>query len=157
MRISTNISNEFKEISVIINAPEMTERVQDLIKHISSINTNISQIIASKNNNIYFIDLNNIICFFSKDSNNYLRTKDDTYIIKSALYQLEEQLCTSNFIRISNSCIINLKQVDFFDVSIIGNIFVKLKDGTKEKVSKRNLSKITKLIKERKINNEKIY
>lgn len=157
MKISTNISNEFKEISVIINAPEMTEMVQDIIKHISSINTNISQIIASKNNNIYFIDLNNIICFFSKDSNNYLKTKDDTYIIKSALYQLEEQLSTSNFIRISNSCIINLKQVDFFDVSIIGNIFVKLKDGTKEKVSKRNLSKITKLIKERRINNEKIY
>lgn len=157
MKINTNISNEFKELSVIINAPEMTEEIQNIIKYIFSINTNINQIFANKNNNIYIIDLDDVICFFSNNNNNYLRTKDDIYIIKNTLYQLDEELSNNNFIRISNSCIINIKQVEFFDTSVIGNIFVKLKDGTKESVSKRNLSKINKLIKQRRINDEKIY
>ncbi len=148
-KIISNISNEFKETSIIINAPELSDEIQNIINYVSNINTVPHQIMASKNNEIYFIDLNKIICFFSKDKYNYLRTQDGTYKVKYKLYELEELLKQKDFIRISNSCIINIQQVKCFDTSMLGTILVKLKDNTQETVSKRNVSYIMKLLKER--------
>lgn len=147
IKITTNISNEFKETSIIINAPELSDEIQNVINYISNINTAPHQIMASKNNEIYFIDLDKVICFFSKAKYNYVRTQDGIYKVKYKLYELEELLKQRDFIRISNSCIINIQQVECFDTSILGTILVKLKDHTQETVSKRNVSHIMKLLK----------
>lgn len=124
INLNTNISDEFNEISIIINAPVLTEEIQNIIKSISNMNLLSQQIMASEDNRIYFIDLESIICFFSKDRYNYTRTKDGIYKVKYKLYELEEMLKNKDFIRISNSCIINIKQVECFDTSIIGTILV---------------------------------
>ncbi len=108
-----------------------------------------SQIVANKDNEIYFVDLEKVICFFSEDKYNYIRTKDDVYRLKYKLYEIEEIFGGSDFIRISKSCIININQVKCFDTSILGTIIVKLKDDTQEKVSKRNVPQIMKMLKER--------
>lgn len=63
IKINTNLSDEFKEISITINAPKITNEIQNLIDYISQINTMPNQIIASKNNEIYFIAIEKIICF----------------------------------------------------------------------------------------------
>ena len=65
------------------------------------------------------------------------------------LYELEEVLDKNDFIKISNSCIVNINQVECFDISILGTIVVKLKDDTKENVSKRNIKKVKQMLKER--------
>ena len=67
------------------------------------------------------------------------------------LYELEEALDKNDFIKISNSCIVNINQVECFDISILGTIVVKLKDDTKENVSKRNIKKVKQMLKERRI------
>lgn len=67
------------------------------------------------------------------------------------LYELEEVLDKNDFIKISNSCIVNINQVECFDISILGTIVVKLKDDTKENVSKRNIKKVKQMLKERRI------
>lgn len=150
MEIKTDIdASKYKEISVTINAPELTEEIQELVKYITNINTRPSQIVANENNKIYFIDLEKVICFFSKDKYNYVRTKEGTYKIKQKLYELENIFKQKDFIRISNSCIINVNQVECFDTSILGTILVKLKDKTQETVSKRKVSQIMKFLNER--------
>lgn len=149
IKINTNISSEYKETSIIINAPEMTGDVQNLIKYISNIDIIPNQIVANDDNKIYFIDLENIICFFSKNKYNYVRTKEGAYKVRNKLYELEDMLKNKNFIRISNSCIINMNQVKYFDTSILGTISVHLKDSTHEVVSKRYVTEITKILKQR--------
>lgn len=149
IKIKTNISNEFKETSITINTPELSDKIQKIIKYIEDINLIPKQIIANKNNQIYFINLDEIICFFSKNKCIYARTQNDIYKLKYKLYELDNMFNQKNFIRISNSCIVNINQVEYFDISILGTIIVKLKDGTKENVSKRNISTIMKLLKER--------
>ncbi len=149
IKINTNISSEFEETLVTINAPELSEEVQKLIQYISNINVVPNQIVGNKNNEIYFIDLEKVICFFSKEKYNYVKTKKDTYKVKHKLYELENSLRQKGFIRISNSCIINVKQVKCFDTSILGTVLVKLKDGSQETVSKRNVAQIMKLLKEK--------
>lgn len=149
IKISTHISSEFKEPEIIINAAELTEEIQELITYISNINSTPSQIIGDKNNKMYFINIEHIVCIFSKEKYNYVRTKEGIYRIKYKLYELEEILNKKDFIRISNSCIININQVENFDISILGTILVNLKDKSQETVSKRNIVQIRKLLKER--------
>lgn len=103
IKIKTNIASEIEETSITINAPELSEEIQNLIKYISNINITPNQIIASKNNKIYFIESENIICFFSKDKYNYVRIKEGTYKIKYKLYELEEIFKQKDFIRYINS------------------------------------------------------
>ncbi len=149
IKINTNISSEFKETSITINAPELTKEIQNLLQYASHINEIPNQIMASENNKIYFIDLERVICFFSKDKYNYVRVKEGTYKIKQKLYELEDSLREKDFIRISNSCLIHINQVECFDTSVLGTILVRLKDGTQETVSKRRVTQIMKLLRER--------
>ncbi len=149
INVKTNISNKFKEIMIAIEAPKLTKEVQNIIDYASDLNPLPNQIIANKNNEIYFIELKDIICFFSKDKYIYIRTKNDEYRVKYKLYEIEEKLDKRIFIRISKSCIINMEQVECFDTSILGTIKVKLKDNTKEIVSKRNVSNVMKILYER--------
>lgn len=149
INVKTNISNKFKEIMIAIEAPKLTKEVQNIIDYASDLSPLPNQIVANKNNEIYFIELKDIICFFSKDKYIYIRTKNDEYRVKYKLYEIEEKLDKRSFIRISKSCIINMEQAECFDTSILGTIKVKLKDNTKEIVSKRNVSNVMKILNER--------
>ena len=142
---------DLKNICITIDVVQLTEEVQKIIDYISNISKKQSQIIADKDNKIYILELKDVICFFSKDKYNYVRTVNGIYRIKMKLYELEEVLDKNDFIKISNSCIVNINQVECFDISILGTIVVKLKDDTKENVSKRNIKKVKQMLKERRI------
>ncbi len=150
INVRTNISNEYKDIEVCINAPERNELVERLEKELSYVNNEtLSQVIGIQNNDLYIIKTSNIIEFFSEEKNNYCRTKDGTFRIKEKMYYLEEALPSKEFIRISNSAIININHVKCFNTSIIGRIQVKFKDGTTEDVSKRRTPEIMSFLKGR--------
>lgn len=150
IKVRTNISKEFKDIEVCINAPEKNEEVQRLENELlANASKSIQQIIAMQNNDIFIINVVDVIVFFSEEKNNFCRTKDGIYRIKEKLYYLEEVLSPKDFIRISNSAIINVNHVKCFNTSIIGKIIVKFKDGNEESVSKRRTSEIMKFLKDR--------
>lgn len=150
IKVRTNISNEFQNIEVYINAPERNEEVQMLENELlSKSSKSIQQIIAMQNNDIFIINMSDVILFFSEEKNNFCKTKDGIYKIKEKLYYLEEMLSAKDFIRISNSAIININHVKCFNTSIIGKIIVKFKDGTEESVSKRKTAEIMKFLRDR--------
>ena len=150
IKVRTNISNEYQDIEVCINAPAINQDVQMLENELLSITSkSVKQIIAMQDNDIFIINVSDIILFFSEEKNNFCKTKDGIYRIKEKLYYLEEMLSPKDFIRISNSTIININHVKCFNTSIIGKIIVKFKDGSEESVSKRKTSEIMKFLKDR--------
>ena len=73
-------------------------------------------------------------------------TSKGEYTLRLRLYEVEERLSAYQFVRISNSEIINLKKADHFDLSFTGTICVKLSNGTTTYVSRRYVSKIKKIL-----------
>ena len=65
--------------------------------------------------------------------------------MRARLYELEETL-KKQFVRISNSEIVNLQKVKSFDLSFTGTICVSLSDGTVTYVSRRYVSKIRQVL-----------
>ncbi len=87
--------------------------------------------------------------FYSDKKFNYCKTKNEYYKIRSKLYELEK--ANKNFIRISKSCIVNMKHIEKFDISETGKIVVKLDDCTEQVVSRRKTGNIMKYLDDRRI------
>lgn len=73
-------------------------------------------------------------------------TDKGEYVLRLRLYELEKRLSSCQFVRISNSEIINLKKVSHFDLSFTGTICVKLSNNTTTYVSRRYVSKVKKIL-----------
>ena len=147
IKVRTEISNKFEDVEVIINTNLLTPEIQKIIEVIQNIDTSLNKIIASNDNDIFILNTKDIICFYSEEKKNYCRTNKGIFKVKETLYELEEKLLSNDFIRISNSCIININHVECFNTGIIGTIIVKFKDGNIEYVSRRRVSKVMKQLK----------
>ena len=150
IKVRTNISNEFEDIEIVINSPQRNDLVQRIENSlIYETSKNIEKIIGMKENDIFILDVSDIILFYSEEKNNYCKTRNGIYKIKEKLYYLEEVLPKKEFIRISNSAIVNINKVKCFNTSIIGKMIVKFDDGSEETVSRRRTSEIMKFLNER--------
>jgi len=150
IKVNTNISKEYDEITININAPEFSDELQKVLNNLITISSEKEEIVATQNNEIVLLKSKDVLYFYSDEKNNYAKTKDDIYRIKEKLYELEEQLPKNKFIRISNSCIINVEKTKSFDAGIIGSLVAKMEDSTKQEVSKRRIKDVMKFLNERK-------
>lgn len=150
VKVSTNISDKYEDIEIIINAPEKNSKLVDIENEILKISSDkIEKVIGIQKNDIFIINVSDVIIFFSEEKNNYCKTQKGVFMIKEKLYYLEENLPQRKFIRVSNSCIVNIDRVKCFNTNIIGSILIKLEDGTEEYVSKRRISDVMKFLKNR--------
>lgn len=152
IKVNTNISKEFNDITikVEVNAPELTDDIQKILNNLSRITKWKEEIIATKDNEIFLIKSSEIFYIYSDEKNNFIKTSNGIYKIKDRLYELEDNLDENKFIRISNSCIINIDKTKCFDVGQIGSLFANMEDNTKQEVSKRRIKNVMKFLNERK-------
>lgn len=152
IQVNTNISKEYNDITikVQVSAPELTDEVQKILDNLSKISKKKKEIVATKNNQIFLLKSKDVLYFYSDEKNNFVKTREGVYKIKERLYELEENLDDKNFIRISNSCIINIDRTKCFDVSQIGSLIAKMEDDTKQEVSKRKIKNVMNFLNERK-------
>ncbi len=151
INIETNFLNniELDKIEIKITADKPSKELSSIINTIQNISEKINLITAKRENNVYVLNVNDIEKFYSKEKNTYCFYNNQEYKIKKRLYELENLLDSNLFLRISNSCIINIEKIDCFDMGIVGNTVVKFKDGTFENVSKRKLSTVIQYLNER--------
>lgn len=75
----------------------------------------------------------------------YAVTSDGRYRVRRRLYQLEEAL-PSHFIRINQSCLVNVHHIRRFDTSLSCTLRVVMDTGFSDYVSRRNLKKVKEVI-----------
>lgn len=118
----------------------------DLIISIENLlNEYKESIIAYLNNEIIPLEINSIHCFFIKDNKVYAKDETNTYNIRNRIYQLEEIL-NDNFIKINQSCIINIKHIKKFIVSFDGALKVILKNNYEDYISRRETKNVKRRI-----------
>lgn len=88
-----------------------------------------------------------ILRVYSMDKKVFIETEKDTLLLKMRLYEFEE-LCEksgwTDFIRISNTDIVNFTHVLNLDLSLAGIIKINLSNKTQTIVSRRYMNKIRK-------------
>jgi len=144
MQFEVKIDSSCIEPKVIILTASMTEDVNIILNKLSD---QAPQIISgSRDNKIEVIEQADLIRIYASSGKVFAVTHKGEYALRLRLYEIEERLPPHQFVRISNSEIINLKNVNNFDLSFTGTICVKLTNGTITYVSRRYVSKLKKIL-----------
>jgi DNA-binding LytR/AlgR family response regulator len=133
----TIIIDENKTEEVII----YTHKNSDLVKEIEQLVLENENLYGYRENEIISLNFKEIYSFIVEDNKVYAITQNDKLLIKSRLYKIEESLDNS-FIKINQSCIINIRKIQKFNSSVLGSLQVVLKNGFKDYVSRRNIKKV---------------
>ncbi len=144
MQVEIKIDSSYEEPKVIVLTASMTDEISAVVKKLSE---DVPQVISGvRNEKVEVIEPQTIIRIYAASGKVFAVTEKGEYTLRLRLYELEERLYGSRFVRISNSEIINLQKVNCFDLSFTGTICVKLSDGATTYVSRRYVSKIKKIL-----------
>lgn len=144
MQIEVKIDGAYTEPKAVIWTASMTEEVHDLLNKLTDHAPPILS--GSKDGKIEVIDQEDLIRIYANAGRVLAVTSKGEYTLRLRLYEIEERLPPHRFVRISNSEIIHLKNVNSFDLSFTGTICVKLSNGTTTYVSRRYVSKIKQIL-----------
>lgn len=144
MQVEIKIDSSYIDPKVIILTASMTEDVSSIVKRLSE---DASQIISGyKDGKIEVLEQTDLIQIYASSGKVFAVTQKGEYVLRLRLYEIENRLPSDQFIRISNSEIVNLKEVDNFDLSFTGTICVKLSNGMTTYVSRRYVPKLKKIL-----------
>jgi len=144
VQVEIKIDVNCKETKVIIVTDKMTDEIKKLSEKILE---SVPFVLTGfKDDLVFILDYGKIIRFYTANQKVYAVTENGEYTIRLRLYELEERLNPSVFVRISNTEIINLRIVQGFDLSFSGTICVKFKDGSMSYVSRRYVAKIKQVL-----------
>ena len=76
----------------------------------------------------------------------FIKTSDNEYTSKQRLYELESILPNKDFVRISNSEIVNFDEVKNFNTKFFNTICINFYSGHQTFVSKRYVKKIKEFL-----------
>ena len=83
-----------------------------------------------------------VLRFYAEDKGVFCQTGKGVFTVRQRLYELEEELEGTRFVRVSNSEIVNLDRVTALDLTLTGTIKMTLEGGTVCWVSRRYVKKI---------------
>lgn len=146
MKLNINIDAGVKEPEVMITTASMTEEVNRVVEFVSRLDDAPIVISGIREDKVALLDQDTMIRIYAEGGKVFARTESGLYQIKMRLYEVEERLDSSKFVRISNSEIVNLKKVKSLDLSFVGTICMELSNGEVSYVSRRYVSKIKKVL-----------
>ena len=143
MRVDFYQDRELEEPRIIVQAPSRSEEIDELIEIISNISP--SPLLGYSDGVLTKLRKDSIIRIHSKDKKVYADTLEGTFLLKSPLYQLEDKL-PKNFVRISNSEIVNSDRILRMDIRLTGTILIRLEGDIETRVSRRYVSKVKEVL-----------
>lgn len=144
VKIEVIIDESCSDPKVIVMTDKVTEDVNDIIRRLSDRPSQL--FVGFQGNQAVILEPNTIIRFYTASQKVFVVAESGEYTVRLRLYEIEEQLRSRGFVRISSSEIINLKKVKGFDLGLSGTICVRFQNGTDTYVSRRYVAKIRQVL-----------
>lgn len=141
MKITINIDEKIQETEIKISCNQLTYEVENLIATLRILN---QQLLVCKENENFLLDVNEISYIEAVDRKTFVYTEEDIYESKLKLYEMEEKLCQSGFIRISKSCLVRLKYIKSIKNDVERKLRLTMKNGEQIIVSRQYAEEIKK-------------
>lgn len=145
MKVGINIDRSVEEVEVLITAQEQSRTVNALYEHIVEFDKkSLETLTAYRDDIAKIVNVTDVFRIYMGNQKAYIQTHQGEYTIRYRLYELEAALDKKQFLRISNSEIINVKKIRDIDLSLIGRICIRFEDNTQTYVLRRYIPKIKK-------------
>ena len=137
MKVNLFVSRDIEEPYADIHTNELTDNVAKAMSILESDDSS-DMVAVKKGSDIALLQMDEIFMFRVEDKQVKVYSENSEYLIKKPLYQVEETL-SSDFVRISKTTIVNLKRIDRVAPSLKGMMFIELKNGLKDNISRKYL------------------
>src|SRR5699024_6973057 len=122
MKINIDIDKQYKDSSVTIQAPEITPEIQEVINVLQK--NKQERLFGEKDDLTIVLDTGVIDYIFAENREVFAVIKNERYVVRMKLYELEQMLIPHYFKRFSNSVIGNFNLIVRFELSFNGNLCV---------------------------------
>lgn len=137
MKVNLFVSRDIEEPHADIHTNELTDNVTKAISILESEDSK-EMIAVKKGSDIALLEFSEVFMLRVEDKQVKVYTEHNEYLIKKPLYQVEETL-NMDFVRISKTTIVNLKKIERVAPSLKGMMFIELKNGLKDNISRKYL------------------
>ncbi len=129
LKVKIDLNADTAETMVTIQAPELTAEVEEIYRQLQELSERPNQLECYKNELTYYLNLDDILFLETEGRQVVAHTKGNSFSVNYKLYELEK-LLSWQFMRVSKSTILNLKQVYALTRSI-SNCQVHFRDSYK--------------------------
>ena len=140
MKYKIVINSEQEEDAVI----SLRER-GELLGRIESVLSEREELFGYKDNEAVRLDAAELYCFFIEGGRVYALCSSGKYLIKDRLYRLERSY-SEDFVKINQSCLVNVSKIIRFTTSFGGSLRVELLGGYRDYISRRQLKSVKERI-----------
>ena len=141
MKVEVQIDPRLEEPVIVLRAPSPTGEIEALAKQLRE--AALPQpFTVYRGREAVRVSRSMVLRFYTEDKGVYCQTAQGVFTVHQRLYELEEELAGTRFVRVSNSEIVNLDRVTGLDLTLAGTIKMTLEDGTVCWVSRRYVKKI---------------
>lgn len=141
MKIVFRKNPDAKEIRILVEARERTPEVEALLRRLEP----VGQLKAYDERGEILLNMDEIIRIYTQQRRVLVDSDRGSFSLRSRLYELEEKLDAAEFVRISNSEIVNKRRILHLDFSLTGTIRLSLKGGVETYVSRRYVPRIRRM------------
>lgn len=134
MKISININENISDTEIVINSSSLSPEIERIIATLRILDR---QIMVVKDEESYILDVSRIVYIESVDRKTFVYTEKDCFESKLKLYEIEEQLCHSGFLRASKSCLVQLKFICSLKAELDRKLRLTLENGEQLIVSRQ--------------------
>ena len=146
MKVQLFVSKDLEEPYAEIYTDVLTDNIQKAMVLLENETeeedegtTDNSILAVKKGQDIVLLDFEDIYMIRVEDKQTKVFTENKDYLVKKPLYQIEENL-DANFVRVSKATIVNLRKIKRVAPSLRGMMFIELKNGLKDNISRKYLA-----------------
>ena len=143
MRVSVELSPEYKESYAVVYTDKVTDEIQHMIDLFSSSESPITAL--QNEQDIIILQPNEIYMVRVENGDTIIYGEKQNYHSRKRLYELGQQL-GKQFMQISKSTLINLSYMDSIEAGFSGTLLLKMKNGCKDYVSRKYLPEFKKYL-----------
>ena len=137
MKVNLFVSKDIEEPHADIHTNELTDNITKVMSILESDDSN-DMLAVKKGSDIALLEFDDVFMLRVEDKQVNVYTENGQYLVKKPLYQVEETL-SSDFVRISKTTIVNLRKIERVAPSLKGMMFIELKNGLKDNISRKYL------------------
>ena len=143
MKVSVDISPEYREPYAVIHTDKVTEEIQRMIDIFSVSEAPITAL--QNEEDIVVLQSKEIYMVRVEDGDTVIYGEKNKYRSRKRLYELGAQL-GSQFMQISKTTLVNLSYMDSIEPGFSGTLLLKLRNGCKDYVSRTYLPAFKKYL-----------
>lgn len=134
MKITIQTDENIKDMEIAITCKAITPELEQVLATLRILDR---QVMARKGEETFVLDAAGIFYIDTVDKKTFIYTQNEVYETEMRLYELEALLEKVGFLRVSKSCILNLKHIRSLRADLDRRIKVTMENGEQLIVSRQ--------------------